>query len=232
MTPGLPRTASARSQRSLAAELRGVVSLVEGFPVLAGVDLDVVRGRVTLVSGPNGAGKTSLLRVLAGALPVSSGRAAVLGNDLAADARAHRDKVAIVGQDTGCYDDLTVLRNLSLHARAAGSAAGRAEQTMKLLGLSELAHTPHGRLSTGQRRRCALAVGLAREAELLLLDEPHAGLDAEARDIVDDAIRTAAASGTTVVLVSHELDRARALAMTEVRLAGGCTVSTSNVNSS
>lgn len=205
-------------------ELRGALSVVDGFPVLAGVDLDVRRGELVLVSGPNGAGKTSLLRLLAGVLPLTGGAATVLGVDLGAGTFGHRARVALVGHETGCYDDLSVERNLRLHARAAGVSAGRAREVIEALDLAPLRRVAHGRLSTGQRRRCALAVGLARGAELLLLDEPHAGLDAGGRDLVDRAVVTAAAAGTTVLLVSHELDRARALARREVRLAGGCVV--------
>jgi ABC-type multidrug transport system ATPase subunit len=211
---------------SPAAELVGVVSVVDGFPLLTGVDLTVERGGVTLVSGPNGAGKTSLLLLLAGLVPVTRGRASVLGHDLAADRRSHRGRVALVGHHTGCYDDLGVRRNLLLHARAAGLGAGRVDEVIALLDLGDLASTPHGLLSTGQRRRCALALALARRADLLLLDEPHAGLDAAGRDVVDRAIEATAAGDATVVLVSHELDRARSLAAREVRLAGGAVIGT------
>jgi ABC-type multidrug transport system ATPase subunit len=205
-------------------ELEGVVSIVDDFPVLTGVDLAVERAQVVLVSGPNGAGKTSLLRLLAGLIPVTSGRAIVLGQNLADDGRAHRARLAFVAQDSACYDDLSVRRNIRLHARAAGVPIEHAERVMVALDLEALAGVPHAKLSTGQRRRCALAVGLARQAELLLLDEPHAGLDVAARDLVDDAIRGAAAAGVTVLLVSHELDRALELADRHVRLAGGAVV--------
>ena len=205
-------------------ELVDAMCVVDGFPLLAGVDLDVAPAEIVLVSGPNGAGKTSLLRLLAGILPLTAGSATVFGAELGADARAHRARVALVGQESGCYDDLSVARNLRLHARAAGVATNHAHEAMERLDLAELANVDHGKLSTGQRRRCALAVGLARKAELLLLDEPHAGLDAAGRDLVDGAVLHASNTGTAVVLVSHELDRARALAHREVRLAGGYVV--------
>lgn len=218
------------SERPLPAariELCGVVSVVGDFPLLTGVDLSLPPGGVTLVSGPNGAGKTSLLRLLAGLLPVTRGTAIVLGADLSKDRRIHRGRVALVGHETGCYDDLTVARNLWLHARAAGVAAPRVQQLLAELELEDLAHTPHGRLSTGQRRRCALAVGLAKGAELLLLDEPHAGLDAVSRDVVDAAILSSAQAGLGVLVVSHELDRVRRLSDREVQLAGGSVASVS-----
>ena len=205
-----------------AVALDGVVSTIGGFPVLAGVDLRVARAEVVLVSGPNGAGKTSLLRLLAGLLPVTAGRAIVLGHDLRYDARGHRRRVALVAQETFCYDDLSVIRNVNLHAAVAGTGRAAAETALQTMELADIAHVPHGRLSTGQRRRCALAVGLARRAELLLLDEPHAGLDPQARGLVDRVIGEARGLGGTVLVVSHELDRVRPIADREVVIAGGC----------
>jgi ABC-type multidrug transport system ATPase subunit len=219
------RAGGGHAERPVAVELCGVVSTVDGFPVLADVDLRVVSGEVVLVSGPNGAGKTSLLRLLAGLLPVREGRACVLGHDLAVDAVSHRRRVAFVAQETFCYDDLPVRRNLHLHARAAGVAMSEADRAMEVLELGPVADVPHGRLSTGQRRRCGLAVGLARCCDLLLLDEPHAGLDEAARTLVDRAVDDARGHGVTVLLSSHELDRARALADREVPMVAGCTVS-------
>lgn len=222
-TPSTSGTIRER-RTDLAVDMSGVVSVVDDFPLLTGVDLAIPSGGTTLVAGPNGAGKTSLLRLLAGLLPVTAGRAVVLGSDLSDDRRAHRRRVAFVGHETGCYDDLTVERNLALHARASGVDQAHVRRVVADLDLADLSRTPHGRLSTGQRRRCALAVGLARAAELLLLDEPHAGLDAHSRDVVGTAISSAAHAGTTVLIVSHELDRARALADGEVHLAGGAVV--------
>jgi ABC-type multidrug transport system ATPase subunit len=89
------------------------------------------------------------------------------------------------------------------------------------LGLARLAGVAFGRLSAGQQRRTGLAVALARRPRLLLLDEPHAGLDATGRDLLDGLLRKTAGDGRTVLLVSHELDRARALAHREVTLVAG-----------
>lgn len=205
-----------------AVDFEGVVATIDSFPVLAGVDLRVEAGEVVLVSGPNGAGKTSLLRALAGALPVAAGRARVLGADLRADRHAHRSRVAFVAQETGCYDDLSVRRNLELHASAANAPARVVDNAMRTLHLEDVADVAHGRLSTGYRRRCALAVGMTRDADLLLLDEPHAGLDPDARKLVDDVIGATRDRGATVVLVSHELDHARPLVDGEIVIASGC----------
>jgi heme ABC exporter ATP-binding subunit CcmA len=203
--------------------LRSAVCLLGRFPALAGVDLDVAEGEVVLLSGGNGAGKTTLLRVLAGLVPLHSGEAEVLGHDLTQDRRAHRRDLSLVGHDTGCYDDLTVRENLRFSARAAGADDAAVDGVLEQLGLARLADILHGKLSAGQRRRLSLAVGLARAPRLLLLDEPHAGLDADGRQVLDAMLRQAAADGRTVVLTSHELERARALAGREVALQAGQT---------
>ena len=195
--------------------------LLGRFPALAGVDLDVAEGEVVLVSGPNGAGKTTLLRLLAGLAPLSSGSGEVLGHDLATDPHGARRDLALLGHAPGCYDDLTVRENLRFWARAAGGRAGDADDALDALGLSRLADVAFGRLSAGQQRRTALAVVVARRPRLLLLDEPHAGLDAAGRNLLDGLVGTAAADGRTVLLSSHELERARSLAGREVVLAGG-----------
>ena len=201
--------------------LRSAVCLLGRFPALAGVDLDVQAGEVVLLSGGNGAGKTTLLRVLAGLIPLHSGVGEVLGFDLTVDRRAHRRLVGLVGHETACYDDLTVHENLRFAARAAGADAAAIDSVIGQVGLRPLAGVLHRRLSAGQRRRLALGVALVRSPRLLLLDEPHAGLDAEGRAALDTLVVDAADDGCTVVLASHELDRARALASREVVLTGG-----------
>ena len=201
--------------------LRSAVCLLGRFPALAGVDLDLREGEVVLLAGGNGAGKTTLLRVLAGLLPLHSGEAIVLGHDLAVDRRTHRSRLALAGHETGCYDDLTVRENLIFATRAVGGSRDDTEAAIGRLGLGPLAAVRHGRLSAGQRRRLAIAVALARRPELLLLDEPHAGLDADGRAALDEILRSSRAEGRTVLLASHELDRVRALADREVTLVSG-----------
>jgi heme ABC exporter ATP-binding subunit CcmA len=188
-----------------AVSLRAAVALLGRFPALAGVDLDVAPGEVVHLQGPNGAGKTSLLRACAGLLAITSGHAVVLGHDLTRDRRAVRRHVGLLGHAGFLYDDLTVEDNVRFAVRAAGGPTDVIDATLQRLGLhTRLRDVAVGRLSTGQRRRTALAVVLAREPRLLLLDEPHAGLDADGRALVDDVMRVAAADGVAVIAASHE----------------------------
>lgn len=205
-----------------AIRFRSAVALVGRFPVLAGVDFDVARGEIVLLQGANGAGKTSLLRACAGLLPVVGGSAEVLGADLIADPRAVRRRVGLLGHTSAVYDDLRVLENVRFAVRAAGGRPDGVDAALATLGLTgRLRETPVGALSAGQRRRVALAILVARDPELWLLDEPHAGLDAEHRDLLDGLVRIAVGKGATVVLASHERDRAHALAGRIVEVAGG-----------
>lgn len=210
---------------TLAVRFRAAVALVGQFPVLAGVDLDVERGQIVLLQGPNGAGKTSLLRATAGLLKVVSGEAEVLGFDVALDGRAVRRRVGLLGHATGLYDDLTVEDNVRFALRAGGGSLDALPAALDCLGLSgRLRRVSVSRLSAGQRRRVALASLVARSPELWLLDEPHAGLDRSGRDVIDGIVRNAVRAGSTVVLASHEADRATALADRIVTVAGGIVV--------
>jgi heme ABC exporter ATP-binding subunit CcmA len=205
-----------------AVHLRSAVALLGRFPALAGVDLDVAPGEIVLLQGANGAGKTSLLRVCAGLLPVTSGEAVVLGHDLRRNRRGLRRRVGLLGHATFLYDDLTVEDSVTFAVRAAGRPASTVAPALAKLGLDGRLRTVHvGRLSTGQRRRVAVAVVLARQPDLWLLDEPHAGLDANARDLVDDLVRDAAGRGAAVLLASHEIERATGLADRILVMAGG-----------
>lgn len=211
-----------RSGTEPVVHLRGAVALLGRFPALAGVDLDVDRRRIVLLRGANGAGKTTLLRALAGLVPITAGDAVVLGVNLRDDRRAVRHRVGLLAHGSGLYDELTVADNVRFWTRAARANIDDAEAAMVRLGLDgRLRDVAVGRLSTGQRRRTSLACLLARRPELWLLDEPHAGLDKEGRDIVDSLVRDAASAGATIILSSHELDRSIDLADEIVTLGGG-----------
>jgi heme ABC exporter ATP-binding subunit CcmA len=208
--------------RDAVVELRDVVAVLGRFPAVAGVTLSVDRGEIVWLRGPNGAGKTTLLRVCAGLVPLSRGRGTVLGCDLATERERLRPLVGVLGHRNGLYLDLTVEENVAFWGSTVGATANERAAALDRLGLSaRLAEVSVRRLSAGQQRRTALACFVVRRAELWLLDEPHAGLDATGRNDLDAIIRQAAASGATVVVASHESDRAAPLASRVVDLAGG-----------
>jgi heme ABC exporter ATP-binding subunit CcmA len=201
---------------------RDVVAVLGGFPALAGATLDVGAGEILLLEGPNGAGKTTLLRTCAGLVPVARGAATVLGFDLTADRNEVRRHVGLLGHQNGLYVDLTVHDNVRFWGATVRASDDEVASAMQRLGVDErLADVPVRKLSAGQKRRTALACLVARRARLWLLDEPHAGLDAASRDELDRILRQAAASGATVVVASHEIERASALATRVVRVVAG-----------
>jgi heme ABC exporter ATP-binding subunit CcmA len=207
---------------SSALSLRDVVALSGRFPLLAGVDLEVAVGETVLIEGPNGAGKTSLLRVAAGLVPVASGQLTVLGLDPVRDRTEVRRRVGLLAHASHLYDDLNVKENVRFAVRAAGADPSRIADACERLGLTgRLLRTGAAKLSAGQRRRVALAVLVARAPELWLLDEPHAGLDASARSLLNELIAEATANGATAIVASHEPELVASLADRSVTITGG-----------
>ncbi|MDA2957427.1 MAG: heme ABC exporter ATP-binding protein CcmA [Actinomycetota bacterium] len=212
------------STPSAAIEFVDVVALIGSFPALAGVTMRIERGEIVLLRGPNGAGKTTLLRLCAGLLPVERGTARVLELDLAIDRDSVRRRVGLIGHTNGSYPDLTVTENVRFWGRTIGATDDEVASAMARMKIDgRLADVPVSRLSAGQRRRTALASLIARRAQLWLLDEPHAGLDAEGRDELDAVLRAAAAAGATIVVASHELERAGSLATRQIEVVAGQT---------
>ena len=217
-------SAGASSTQTPVIDLVDVVALIGSFPALAGATLRVDRSEILLLRGPNGAGKTTLLRLCAGLLPIERGAAHVLGHDLRIDRELVRRRVGLVGHQNGLYADLTVTENVRFWGRTIGASDEEVSDAMVRMAIDgRLADVPVGRLSAGQRRRTALASLIARRAELWLLDEPHAGLDADGRDELDRVLRAAAAAGATIVVASHELERAGRLATRQVEVVAGQT---------
>jgi heme ABC exporter ATP-binding subunit CcmA len=203
-------------------ELKGVVAVLGSFPALAGVSLGVQRGEILLLQGPNGAGKTSLLRVCAGLMPIERGTGSILGIDLATNRQDIRTRVGLLGHTNGLYLDLTVEQNIQFWASTVGASQEEVVNAMSTMRVDgRLAKVKAGQLSAGQRRRTALASLIVRRAEIWLLDEPHAGLDAAGRDELDALLRNAVTAGATVVLASHESERAAGLATRTLTIDGG-----------
>jgi heme ABC exporter ATP-binding subunit CcmA len=205
-----------------AVELVDAVAVLGGFPALACATLSVRRGEVVLLRGPNGAGKTSVLRLCAGLLPLARGSARVLGLDIATERDAVRARVGLLGHRNGLYGDLSVAENVAFWGSTVGATADEVDAAINRLGVGDrLRDVPVAKLSAGQKRRTALASLVARRAELWLLDEPHAGLDAAGRDELDAVLRQAVGAGATVVVASHELERAASLADRIVDVVAG-----------
>ena len=209
-------------------EMHDAVVVYGDYPALAGVTFWVGKGEILLLQGANGAGKSTLLRACAGLTPIVRGTAVVLGCDLRTDRNSVRPRVGLLGHNNGLFNDLTIRENVMFWSRLVGAGVEEVEAALERMGIAgRLADVRVGELSAGQKRRCSLANLVVRRAELWLLDEPHAGLDTRGRDDLDAILRQAVASGATVVLASHEIERSRKLATRVAQVSGGQVVSAS-----
>ncbi len=179
-------------------------------PILEEVNLTIAQGPPTLVIGPNGAGKTSLLRLCMGLLAPSSGRITWGGRaDRAPLRRAIVFQRPVMLRRSAASNIAYALAQADVPRRAR---APRIAELLQRVGLAELAQRPARHLSSGEQQRLALARALARDPELLLLDEPTASLDPAATRSVEEIVAAAAQSGIKVVMASHDLGQVRRLA--------------------
>jgi ABC-2 type transport system ATP-binding protein len=200
--------------------VRGMVKRYGERPVLDGLDLDVRSGECFALLGPNGAGKTTTIEILEGVRRRDAGEVRVLGEDPAGADRLWRDRIGVVSQGEGAGQALSVRETLDHFAGYHASSRPTGE-LLAAVGLEESAGVRVERLSGGQRRRLAVALGVQGRPELLFLDEPTTGMDPVARRRFWELIRDLRADGTTILLTTHYLDEAAELADRVGVLAGG-----------
>jgi ABC-type multidrug transport system ATPase subunit len=190
---------------------------------LRGVDLSVRPGRTLAIVGPNGAGKTTLLRVLATLARPSCGTVRICGVDAVADSVAARRHVGVVLASTFLYDELTGAENLAHYARLYGvrDAGQRAMQLAAMLGVHGRLHDRVGTYSRGMAQRLAIARALLHRPDVLLLDEPDAGLDPAATTELPRLLRGDGARSRAILLTCHDLHLALAVADDVAILVGG-----------
>jgi heme exporter protein A len=193
---------------------------------LAGVSLRVEAASTIALLGPNGAGKTTLLRILATSLRPTFGRAEVMEVDVARQPELVRPRIAYLSHATALYDDLTAAENLSFAAAMRGlpDATSAVTAALQEVGLSPDAGRRVRTFSVGMRRRLALGRLLLGSPSVVLLDEPHAALDADGMALLDRLIGRWRDAGATVVIASHQAERVMRLADGWARLDGGLLV--------
>ncbi|GAB3845220.1 ATP-binding cassette domain-containing protein [Nesterenkonia populi] len=195
-----------------AVQASGLVKRYKSKTALDGVDLEVPRGTVHGLLGPNGAGKTTAVRILSTLTGADGGSARVAGFDVARQPREVRRRIGLTGQQTAVDDLMTARQNLVMFGRLfrldKGAARRRADELLEIFGLAEAAGRAPKKFSGGMRRRLDLAASMILSPEVLFLDEPTTGLDPAGRREVWEAVRSMAASGTTVLLTTHYLDEA------------------------
>jgi ABC-2 type transport system ATP-binding protein len=194
-----------------AIEVQGLRKAYGDHEAVRGIDFAVRRGEVFGLLGPNGAGKTTTVEVLEGYRERDGGEVRVLGLDPGERSQALRERVGIVLQSTGIYRHLTV-REAVEHWAALYPAPRDVTETIRVAGLEESADKRTRALSGGQQRRLDFALALVGDPELIFLDEPTTGFDPEARRNAWETVRSLRELGKTVLLTTHYLDEAQALA--------------------
>jgi len=204
-----------------AIEVRGLVKRYAGRAVVDGVSLHVAAGEIVALLGPNGAGKTTTVESIEGLRRPDGGTVRVLGTDPWGAGRDHRARVGVLLQDGGfdirARPQETLRQYAAFHAHPL-DAPGLLER----VGLTAAARTPYRRLSGGERQRLGLAIALIGRPAVLLLDEPTAGMDPEARAVTRELIGAERARGVAVLLTSHDLvDVERLADRVAIMVAGG-----------
>ncbi len=195
----------------LAVSVKGLRKAYGRTVAVEGLDLDVRRGEVFALLGPNGAGKTTTVEILEGYRTRDSGEVRVLDRDPATPTADWRARVGIVLQGTGEFEELTV-GELVHHFAAFYPKPDDPDEVIARVGLTGKAKARTHGLSGGQKRRLDVALGIVGRPELLFLDEPTTGFDPEARREFWQLIRELNGAGTTIMLTTHYLDEAEALA--------------------
>ncbi|PPK66729.1 ABC transporter ATP-binding protein [Actinokineospora auranticolor] len=206
-----------------AVEVSDLVKSYGPTTAVAGVGFRLDRGAVLALLGPNGAGKTTTVEVCEGFRRPDSGRVQVLGLDPVTEGAALRPRIGVMPQGGGAYPGVRAAEMLRLVAACAANPLDPA-WLIDVLGLAGCARTPYKRLSGGQQQRLSLACALIGRPELVFLDEPTAGMDPQARRLVWELVGALRADGVAVLLTTHLMEEAEALADHVVIVDGGRVV--------
>ena len=200
----------AHPRSDFAIDVTGVTKKFSGKTVVNAIDLQVRRGEIYGFLGPNGSGKTTFIRMLCGLLTPDGGSGTCLGYDVRSEQAAIKRHVGYMTQKFSYYEDLSIRENLDFIARIydVPDRPGAVQRSLERLGLANRSHQLAGQLSGGWKQRLALAACLIHDPQLLLLDEPTAGVDPKARRDFWEEIHALAAGGLTVLITTHYMDEA------------------------
>jgi len=201
---------SAETSADIDIDVRGLTKSFGGRPVVRDLSMQVKRGTIFGFLGPNGSGKTTTIRMLCGLLTPDQGQGTCLGYDIRTEATKIKSRVGYMTQHFSLYDDLSVRENLEFVARIYGlrRPAAAAREMIGRLGLNGREEQVAGKLSGGWKQRLALGACTLPSPELLLLDEPTAGVDPKARRDFWGEIHELASRGLTVLVSTHYMDEA------------------------
>ena len=206
-----------------AVSVEGLEKSYREWPVLWDLDLSLPWGDTLALFGANGSGKTTLLRILSTSVRPDSGTVRVAGRDLRRHTSEVRRRIGVVGHRTFLYDDLTPRENLTYYARLYGiqDRDQRIETVLRKVGLSSRVDDRIRSLSNGMQRRAAIARAILHQPDVLLLDEPEAGLDRDSREMVGDLLEEWNEQGRSVIFTTHDIELGLAWGRTAAVLRAG-----------
>ena len=198
-----------------AIKIRGLKKWYEDFQALKGIDLEIKQGEFYGLLGPNGAGKSTSIHIITGLANFSDGDVRVFGRDVKSDFRFTRSRIGLAAQEFNFDRFFNIEKLLTLQGGYFGlprdEAAHRAEVLLKQFGLLEKRKQSSQKLSGGMKRRLQIAKALVHQPEVLILDEPTAGVDVELRHMLWDYLRELNEEGVTILLTTHYIEEAELL---------------------
>jgi heme exporter protein A len=205
-------------------ETRRLRKTIDDRPVLRDVSLRIGGGEYVAILGANGAGKSTLLRIIATLTPPTAGELSLFGRPVTAGSSAKlRGRIGMIGHHSMLYRDLSARENLEFYGKLYGidDPIGRANELLDAVGLSHRANDPLKAFSRGMQQRVSIARALVHEPELLLADEPFAGLDAPSTQSLEQLLAGLSVAGKTIVLVNHDIEQTLRIAERIVVLRRG-----------
>lgn len=206
-------------------EVEGLTKIYGFLPVLKSIDLTITRGEYIALLGPNGSGKSTLLRLLSGLSKSTQGTIRIGGWDIPQEAMAVRSQIGMVSHKPLLYENLTAYENLNFFGKLYNIPSAERDTRINTLliqvGLNKRATSLVRTFSRGMQQRLSIARALLNKPDVLFFDEPYTGLDQDAGDMLEDLLKTAHSENRTVVMTTHQLNRASNLASRAVILSRG-----------
>ena len=201
--------AAASASTGLAFDIRGLTRTFGHHRALRGLDLKVEREECLAIFGPNGAGKTTLIKILATIMRPSGGKVLVEGIDLKGRPEDIRRHLGVVTHHTFLYANLTAYENLEFYGKLydVPSPKGRIHEVIEQVGMTSRMHDRVGTFSRGMQQRTSIARAVLHRPNIMLLDEPEAGLDQDAVELLWSILRDDGGGKRTILLITHSLDR-------------------------